>query len=168
MTPPMLAIATPSDTAQNPWRQRHDESREEFARFLLWAFGDRSATLSPAASTAAARHDWWRRATALDHRLAPTRSLPEVTRNIALDAITVLSVELEALAASCRATPGNQRLRDLVPLLQLVAQMGGFGAASEAARGAASGDGVDHSALTPDELETLAKASAILAKAKRA
>lgn len=151
-----------------PWGKRPDESIAEYGTFLLWAFTpDRaSLQLTPEASSTAARHGWWLRAAQLEAKLAPPKSLTEVTQSIASDAVTILHVELAALAAQSRANPGQQRLKDLTALLQLVAGMGGFNAV---AKNAPSTDeaGVDYSQLDADELACLARASHILAKAKR-
>lgn len=101
-------------------------------------------------------NSWERRAALLDRRLAQAHPLAEVTQNIALDAVSILSSELEALAAESRMRPGRQRLRDLTALLQVLSAMGGLDVAAKA--GAQDAEELDYSQLDEADLAILAQA----------
>lgn len=166
--PPMLpTVITPTEPLA-PHEQRPDEPLEAWILFLRWTFGGkpRPEIINDAVRQMALRHDWQRRAALVDRRLERVRSVSDTAQQIALDAVSILSTELEALAAESRIRPGRQRLRDLTALLGLVSAMGGFAAIK--APDTSEAEAIDYSTLTEDELATLAEASAILARAKRA
>lgn len=135
--------------------------------FLRWfATSPRPALQNPDVMTLAAQHDWIQRAAVLDHRLnRGVRPLVDVTNQIAADSVSILAIELEAMAAACRDNPGRQRLRDITPLLQLIATMGGFGALKDGSDGEQSD--LDWDAVTPDERAVLMKALPIFERRRK-
>lgn len=155
------ALATSTELALPPFAQRPDEPLDAWLLFLRYAFGARPRPLieNDAVRLLALRWDWQTRIALLDRKLDPVRPLAEVTRDIAIDSVQILSSELAAMAAESAVRPGRQRLRDLVPLLQLLTAMGGLDAAKQPETDALT---YDYSRLEVDELETLQR---LLAKA---
>jgi hypothetical protein len=144
-----------------PYAQRPDEPLDAWILFLRYAFGARPRPLieNDAVRLLALRWDWETRIALLDRKLNPVRPLAEVTREIAIDSVQILSSELAAMAAESAVRPGRQRLRDLVPLLQLLTAMGGLDAARLPENEKLT---YDYSLLDIEELEQLQR---ILAKA---
>jgi hypothetical protein len=149
LTPAPLAQVTPSA----PWHRQPHESEDDFACFAIWALTTPRPPIPAELRLVALNNGWEERAAMIDGRLAQARPLAEIVRNVGLDAISVLSTELEAMAAASRARPGQVRPKDVIQLLGLVSALGGFDAIKPADADAAAKP--DWSRLETEELLTL-------------
>lgn len=166
MTPPALTLVVPPA----PWQRQPHESEDDHATFILWAFTTPRQpvpSMPPALRLVAINGGWEERAAHLDRRLADARPIETVTREIAVDAVQILSSELAAQAVRSRTRPGEMRPKDVIQLLQLVTALGGFSAAAPANAAAE----YDYSALSTEELDEFmrltekARASALARRA---
>lgn len=158
--PSHLVQAMPRTTAP-PWKPQPGEGELEWLTFMVWCFGDRPLLKSPEDSRLAAVHRWEQRAQLIDARLRPAESPAQAVSAIAQDALVVLRHELAWRASQAVVNPGGASLAELVQLLKLCSDLG-----LSAQQAPSDAETVDYSTLTPEELSTLAAASAILAKAK--
>lgn len=157
-----MSDLTPTQPTR-PWERRAEESPAEFVAFLAWCFSQpRAAQLPGSLHQTSIRFDWHRRAMLISKRLGDRLETPEqACAAIAQDSLVILRAELEHKAALALAQPGSVNMKELVALMRLLAELGGFAGAAPQAE-------PDYSSLTPDELQTLAQAGQILARTQPA
>lgn len=149
---------------RRPWQRQHDESEADHLRFLRWLFSDsRAAELPGNLHRLALQHRWQHRAMLVDKRLSSApQTVEQVASNIAADALTILTCELEFKAARAMQSPGDVPLKDLNGLLRLLAELGAF-----AGKAQTSAEDVDIGELTDHEAQVLAEAAAILTRRRK-